>query len=880
MTVDVNDRLSGPYNGNGVTTAFAYDFLVSANTELRVILRDEDGEDEVQTLTTDYSVSGVGTSGGNVTFVTAPATGEKVIIEAVTPKTQTVEYTNNDRFPYDSHQAGFDKTQRQIQELQRDVDRAVKFAHGETVYRLPIKPASETKLLARNTDGEIIHAESADFGDGTPVHEDWLSLLGFAPSSVLDDLNGVRFAANYAELTALPADALVAGALYQVPGRVTADDGGAGTFRCVAGTALPANGGTILTHDTESFQFRRTIDNDCFVAGWFGATGPTLNTAVTAASGLAFPIFANPGTWTFAADESVLISSGVYLFGAGPGTILRASADRLQPVVWVTGASADNVTLESFRVETTFSGSPSVSQFNAGIVADGVDDVTIRNVEVEGKFYVGIMIKNCKRATIENVRVRGARNRQLYVFENCQDVTIDGVKLDCRDASDAVYGDYGLNINPGGTTSPRRLVVVGVTVQGYGEHGVSIAEDFESAVITGVTGETASTTAAGLLLQAANAKRGREFIVSDISMKGGGIPIQVESCDNLTLTNILASDGVGAFAQIFIHNSHDIQGANWQAIDGAAAGIEVYGDTADSCTDINVVGVTCEGNAGPNIFCDGGASNSVRRVTFSGINSHGAGTYGFRATASCEAVLADGGQISSSTTADYSNLSVNGHRRNLMLSGVLESPTRVVYTSSTTWTKADYPGLVAVEIVELKGGGGGGGGAADNNVFVAGAGGAEGGRSSKIILAASLGTTETVTIGAGGTAGADTGGTGGTGGTTSFGSHASATGGAGGVGNTGVGACAGGDGGVGSGGDSNLTGAAGQNGLSVSGAWAASGAGGGQGGGRGRATTTGTAAAGVAGANGGGGGGGVTGGDAAAAGGAGGAGYIVLRLYY
>lgn len=127
------------------------------------------------------------------------------------------------------------------------------------------------------------------------------------------------------------------------------------------------------------------------------------------------------------------------------------------------------------------------------------------------------------------------------------------------------------------------------------------------------------------------------------------------------------------------------------------------------------------------------------------------------------------------------------------------------FTSSGTWTKATFnPGFVIVEVI---GGGGGGGGLAATSP-IASAGGGGGGYSRKRIVAASLGATETVTIGAGGTAGANTGGNGGTGGTTSFGAHATATGGTGGDGaaGTGAGIRAGGAGGTGSSGDYNQSG--------------------------------------------------------------------------
>ena len=693
---------------------------------------------------------------------------------------------------------------------------------------------------------------------------------------------GVEYVENYAALTALTDETgLSDGAVYCTLGRTVAGDGGDGLWRYDAASSASANGGTILAIDGGGAgRFMHMVVADSYSAAWFGATGATLATSVATGATNNYPVFGNPGTYAFGAAETVAITASTHFYGAGPATILRAAADRSVPVVYVNGASGDNVTLEKFRVETTYSGSPTASQYNAGVVAEGVDDITIRDIEVEGKFYVGVMVKDCAKVTIENVRIRGAKNRQLYVFENCSDVTIDGVKLDCRDASDTDYGDYGLNINPGGTDQPRRIVVTGVTVQGYVAHGVSISEDYEEAIITGVTGVTSTAAAVGLLLQDANAKRGRKYVVSDISMKGGDIPIYIKGSDNLSVANILADAGVGTNANILVIDCKDLQGANWQAKDGAGAGVKFYGTASDDSTNINVVGITAEGNAGDNIFCDAGASNALRRVTLSGINSHNAGTYGLRATSNCDSVFANGGQISSSGTADYLNSSTLGKRRSLMLSGVLESPTSVVYTSSNTWTKANYPGLVAIE-VEVVGGGGGGGGAAGNSVNSAAAGGGGGGRSIKRILVASLGTTETVTVGAGGAGGANTGGDGATGGTSSFGSHATATGGVGGFGVNSATFVRGGEGGLGASGDANLKGQAGGGGAGCTGLGALSGAGGGEGGAYGRAISSGGAgAAGVAGVNGGGGGGAAEGSTTNRAGGAGGDGYIRVTLHY
>jgi len=125
-----------------------------------------------------------------------------------------------------------------------------------------------------------------------------------------------------------------------------------------------------------------------------------------------------------------------------------------------------------------------------------------------------------------------------------------------------------------------------------------------------------------------------------------------------------------------------------------------------------------------------------------------------------------------------------------------------VYTSNDTWTK---PAALKYVVVEVQAAGGGGGGTTTAGESSGGGGG--GGYSKKLIAAASLGATETVTIGAAGTAGAGTGATGGTGGNSSFGSHATANGGAG-----GTQAGLGGAGGTAASGDINIPGQTGGSG--------------------------------------------------------------------
>ncbi len=211
-------------------------------------------------------------------------------------------------------------------------------------------------------------------------------------------------------------------------------------------------------------------------------------------------------------------------------------------------------------------------------------------------------------------------------------------------------------------------------------------------------------------------------------------------------------------------------------------------------------------------------------------------------------------------------------------SGVVESNKTLnngaLFLLQTTTTYSKPAGLKYV-IVETIGGGGAGGTTATASRQVAGGGG--GGYSKKVILAGSLGSSETVSVGTGGAWNASAG-TGGTGGTSSFGTSPllQATGGVGGQ-NASTGG--GGTGGVGTLGDINATGGAGggaQNGVAAENA--------GKGGdsifGGGAVAISGSGTAGVSGSLYGGGGGGANSSGSTTLGGFGAPGVIILTEFY
>lgn len=169
------------------------------------------------------------------------------------------------------------------------------------------------------------------------------------------------------------------------------------------------------------------------------------------------------------------------------------------------------------------------------------------------------------------------------------------------------------------------------------------------------------------------------------------------------------------------------------------------------------------------------------------------------------------GDLTNPTTVRISNFTGNSGTSSFKVANVyfgkLSSATassqilrKDIITASGTWTK--HASILSTTIVKITAIGGGGGGGKGNSTGLGqgGGGGGGGGTAIKWIDGASLGSTESVTIGSGG-AGATGSSPGSTGGTTSFGAILTCNGGAGGSNDGAPGA-----GGTASGGDIGITG--------------------------------------------------------------------------
>ena len=146
------------FAGNASTTVFAYSFKIFETTDLEVIIRiAATGGETVKTLTTDYSVSGAGVdTGGNVTFGSAPASGETIVIRRKVPITQGTDYVENDTFTAESHESALDRLTTIAQQQQEEVDRTIKAPSTDTAsLELPSSTARASRIMAFDASGGI-----------------------------------------------------------------------------------------------------------------------------------------------------------------------------------------------------------------------------------------------------------------------------------------------------------------------------------------------------------------------------------------------------------------------------------------------------------------------------------------------------------------------------------------------------------------------------------------------------------------------------------------------------------------------------------------------------------------------------------------------------
>lgn len=143
MTISKTDARK-QYSGDGGTVAFSFPYRFFEDSDLAVYILDASNVETQQTLTTHYTVANNGDeTGGTVTMVTAPATGETLTILRSIPQIQGTDYQNNDAFPAETHEAALDRLTLLVQQVQEEIGRALIAQPSDSAsLELPVDRAS------------------------------------------------------------------------------------------------------------------------------------------------------------------------------------------------------------------------------------------------------------------------------------------------------------------------------------------------------------------------------------------------------------------------------------------------------------------------------------------------------------------------------------------------------------------------------------------------------------------------------------------------------------------------------------------------------------------------------------------------------------------
>lgn len=189
------------YTGNSAAHVYAYTFRVIEDSDLLVTVADTTGVETELVLDTDYSVSGVGDSGGgNVTLINSSqswltsgelTTGYTISIRRVRPLTQETDIRNQGSFLPETHEDAFDHGVMIAQQHQDEIDRSLKLPETEAgsaaATTLPNADDRASMFLGFDSSGNPIAASAITNGSAATA---------FA-QTVLDDSTGPAAMTTY-----------------------------------------------------------------------------------------------------------------------------------------------------------------------------------------------------------------------------------------------------------------------------------------------------------------------------------------------------------------------------------------------------------------------------------------------------------------------------------------------------------------------------------------------------------------------------------------------------------------------------------------------------------------------------------------------------------
>lgn len=443
------------YSASGGQTAFTYSFEIIAQGDLKVL---KNGT--TLTLTTDYTVSGVGAQGGGTVTLVAPASAaDKIVIYRDMATSRTTDYQAGAKLNPDTLDRDFDRLLMGVQQVKRDLGRTVRMDPADTTSSsLLILPSSTTtradSVLGFDSSGAFVVQALTAFStannsiDNTKLADMATNTVKARVTAGTGDPEDLALAAN--TFPARAAAGQLAAKTITDFGLSLVDDAAASNARTTLGL------GTIATQDSASVSLTGgsiTGITDLAVAD--GGTGSSNASGARTALGVAV----GSDVQAYDADLTTLGAGGAgarTFLGLAIGTDVQAYDAELAALAGLTSA-ADK--MPYFTGSGTAS-TTTVSSFMRTVL-DDADAATARSTLGAGGDVLLSTITISAQATADCV-LSGGYSEYRFDFIHVIPATTD-TEFWMRTSTDggstfaATGGDYGfalMGLRSDGATIP------------------------------------------------------------------------------------------------------------------------------------------------------------------------------------------------------------------------------------------------------------------------------------------------------------------------------------------------------------------------------------------------------------------------------------------
>lgn len=189
LSSDINRN---DYVGNGNVDTYNYTFRIFENTDLVVIVRNTDNVESTLALTTDYTVTGVGSSsGGTIVLVNSAQSwldgdgdlksNYALTIRRVLPIVQETDIRNQGAFYPEIHEDQFDKLAMIAQQQQDELSRSLKLP--QTISGTAFDPELPATFAENPNTSIVVNATGDGFSVG-PTTSEIANAQGYAESAL------------------------------------------------------------------------------------------------------------------------------------------------------------------------------------------------------------------------------------------------------------------------------------------------------------------------------------------------------------------------------------------------------------------------------------------------------------------------------------------------------------------------------------------------------------------------------------------------------------------------------------------------------------------------------------------------------------------------